>query len=160
PLSAGERIDLLRELNDAIATRYPGLLNTDIVLSSLAVEKALVTSEGAATYSYVPRTVLFFTLSLQANDGPVELYDVVSGLGDVQDQGLETGRLMARVDALYEELRQKAEGTHCEAGTHDVVLDSHVAGILAHEAIGHTCEADSVLSGSIAGDWLGREVAS
>src|SRR5262249_17709111 len=82
PLSAGERIDLLRELNDAIAARHPGLINSDIVLSSLAVEKALVTSEGAATYSYVPRTVLFFTLSLQANDGPVELYDVVSGLGD------------------------------------------------------------------------------
>ena len=160
PLSASERIDLLRGLNDAIAQKYPGLLNTDLVLSSLAVEKALVTSEGAATYSYVPRTVLFFTLSLQANDGPVELYDIVSLLGDLQDGDFATERLMARVDTLYEELRAKAEGTPCEAGTHDVVLASHVAGILAHEAIGHTCEADSVLSGSVAGDWLGREVAS
>jgi TldD protein len=160
PLSAGERIDLLRGLDEAIARKYPGLLNTDLVLASLAVEKALVTSEGASTYSYVPRTVLFFTLSLQANDGPVELYDVVAGLGDLQDQGFQGERLMERVDALYDELRQKAEGTHCEAGTHDVVLDSHVAGILAHEAIGHTCEADSVLSGSVAGDWVGRQVAS
>jgi TldD protein len=67
---------------------------------------------------------------------------------------------MERVDALYEALREKADGTHCEAGTHDVVLDPHVAGILAHEAIGHTCEADSVLSGSVAGDWVGRQVAS
>ena len=29
-----------------------------------------------------------------------------------------------------------------------------------HEAIGHTCEADNVLSGSIAADWLGQPVAA
>ena len=51
PLGAGERTDLLRRLNDALAQKYPGLLNADLVLSSLAIEKALVTSEGAATYS-------------------------------------------------------------------------------------------------------------
>ena len=43
---------------------------------------------------------------------------------------------------------------------HDVVLDPMVAGLLAHEAIGHTCEADNVLSGSIAADWLGQPVAA
>jgi TldD protein len=160
PLSAGERTDLLRRLNDAIVRKYPGLLNTDLVLSSLASEKALVTSEGAATYSYVPRSTLMVRLSLQANDGPVELYDVVGGLGDLQDQTFEAEPLLEKVDALYSALREKAEGTRCEAGTHDVVLDSRVAGILAHEAIGHTCEADSVLSGSVAGDWVGQQVAS
>jgi TldD protein len=35
-----------------------------------------------------------------------------------------------------------------------------VAGILAHEAIGHTCEADIVLSGSVAGDCINQQVAS
>src|SRR5262249_39759556 len=34
PLSAGERTDLLRRLNDAVAQKYPGLLNADLVLSS------------------------------------------------------------------------------------------------------------------------------
>jgi len=134
PLSAGERTDLLRRLNDAIAQKYPGLLNTDLVLSSLASEKALVTSEGALTYSYVPRSVLFVRLSLQANDGPVELYDVIGGLGDLQDQAFEAERLAERVDALYTALRDKAEGTQCEAGTHDVVLDPLVAGILTWPA--------------------------
>jgi len=159
-LSAAERTDLLRRLNDAIIRKYPGLLNTDLVLSSLAIEKALVTSEGAVTYSYVPRSVLFINLSLQANDGPVELYDFMGGLGDLQDQDFDAERLAERVDALYTALREKAEGTQCEAGTHDVVLDPRLAGILAHEAIGHTCEADSVLSGSVAGDWVGQQVAS
>ena len=64
------------------------------------------------------------------------------------------------IDGLYQALREKAEGTHCDAGVHDVVLDPMVAGLLAHEAIGHTCEADNVLSGSIAADWLGQPVAA
>jgi TldD protein len=160
PLSPSERTDLLRWLNDAIAQKYPGLLNTDLVLSSLAMEKALITSEGAATHSYIPRTVLLFGLSMQANDGPIELSDVAGGFGDLQDQCYDLEPLLERIDALYVALREKAEGTHCEAGVHDVVLDPLVAGILAHEAIGHTCEADSVLTGSVAGDYIDQPVAS
>ena len=39
PLSPSERTDLLRRLNDSIAQKYPGLLNTDLVLSSLAIRR-------------------------------------------------------------------------------------------------------------------------
>ncbi len=41
-----------------------------------------------------------------------------------------------------------------------VVLDPALVGLLAHEAIGHTVEADWVLSGSIVKDKLGQLVAS
>jgi TldD protein len=160
PLNAGERTDLLRRLNDAVAQKYPGLLNADLVLSSLAIEKGLVTSEGAATYSYVPRTSLWLGLSLQANDGPVQLNDWIGGLGDLQEHFHDLDPVLEWIDGLYQALREKAEGTHCDAGVHDVVLDPMVAGLLAHEAIGHTCEADNVLSGSIAADWLGQPVAA
>ena len=149
-----------RRLNDAVAQKYPGLLNADLVLSSLAIEKALVTSEGAATYSYVPRTSLWLGLSLQANDGPVQLHDWIGGLGDLQEHFHDLDPVLEWIDGLYQTLRQKAEGTHCDAGVHDVVLDPMVACLLAHEAIGHTCEADNVLSGSIAADWLGQPVAA
>ena len=160
PLNAGERTYLLRRLNDVVAQKYPGLLNADLVLSSLAIEKALVTSEGAATYSYVPRTSLWLGLSLQANDGPVQLNDWIGGLGDMQEHFLDLDPVLEWIDGLYQALRDKAEGAHCDAGMHDVVLDPMVTGLLAHEAIGHTCEADSVLSGSIAADWLGQPVAA
>jgi TldD protein len=136
------------------------LVNADISFQSLAMEKALVTSEGTATYAYVPRAHFVVNLSMQANDAVVELYDVVGGFGEAEDQLDDIEPLLARVDALHERLRQKAEGTHCEAGLHDVILDSAVAGILAHEAIGHTCEADAVLAGSVAGDHLGEPVAA
>lgn len=41
-----------------------------------------------------------------------------------------------------------------------VILDPGMVGLLCHEAIGHTVEADFVLSGSVAKDRLGQKVAS
>src|SRR4051812_41091076 len=55
-LSTGALIDLLRRLDAYIRETYPGLVNADLSLVSLATEKALATSAGAASYSYVPRT--------------------------------------------------------------------------------------------------------
>jgi TldD protein len=150
PLNAGERTDLLRRLNDAVAQKYPGLLNADLVLSSLVIEKALVTSEGAGTYSYVPRASLWLGLSLQANDGPVQLNDWIGGLGDLQEHFHDLDPVLEWIDGLYQALRDKAEATHCDAGVHDVVLNPMVAGLLAHEAIGQAigCEAEPTGSGS------------
>lgn len=159
-LAPTERIDLLRRIDAYITERYPGLVNADISLGAIAMEKALVTSTGAETYSYVPRTTLIVNLSLQANDSVVELYDVLGGFGDVEDQLVSLAPVFEKIDALYDALRRKAEGTDCTAGLHDVILDSAVAGILAHEAIGHTCEGDSVLAGSVAGDHVGEPVAA
>jgi len=160
PLPVNDRIDILRRLDSVIETKYPGLTSRDISMSSFASEKALATSAGAETYSYVPRTTMVIRLSLQANDGIVELYDVIGGFGDAADHFADLEPILQKIDQLYENLREKAEGAQCEAGFHDVVLDSSVAGILAHEAIGHTCEADSVLTGSVAGDCLDELVAS
>lgn len=160
PFDARRRVDAVRAVNDYITRTYPGLVNADIQLGTLAIEKALATSAGAATYSYVPRCNLYLKFSLNANDGIVDLYEVLGGFGELPRHFADLEPVYRRVDQLYEDLRRKAEGTFCDAGVHDVILDSDVAGILAHEAIGHTCEADLVLGGSVAADKLGEPVAA
>lgn len=127
PLPVAERIGLLRQLDAAIEARYPGLINRDLGLSGFVSEKAVANSEGAETYSYIPRAALGVTLSMQANDGIVELYDVLGGFGEIEDQFLDLDPILLRVEQLYQNLREKAQGTQCEAGFHDVVLDSAVA---------------------------------
>ena len=55
---------------------------------------------------------------------------------------------------------KKREGVFTNAGLKDVVLAPALAGILAHEAVGHTVEADLVLGGSVAAHNLGKRVAT
>ncbi len=45
-------------------------------------------------------------------------------------------------------------------GLHAVVMAPELAGILAHEAMGHPCEADIVLGGAVTRDLVGERVAS
>ena len=54
----------------------------------------------------------------------------------------------------------KKEGVFSEAGVCDCIIDSSIAGMIAHEAVGHTVEADLVLAGSVAATNLGKQVAS
>ncbi len=49
---------------------------------------------------------------------------------------------------------------HAEGGQSTVILAPSLVGLLSHEAIGHTVEADFVLSGSVAKDKIGHKVAS
>ena len=56
--------------------------------------------------------------------------------------------------------RRQTRCTYVEGGIHDVVLKPGMVGILAHEAIGHTVEADFVLSGSITAGKIGQKIAS
>jgi TldD protein len=158
--STAERVGVVRSLNDHIASTYPDLLSIELRLSNLAMEKALVTSEGASTYSYVPGSYVFVILAFQADDGVVNIVDFLGGFGEIEDQFVDLERFHEPLEELYRDLREKAVGVHPEAGYHDVVLGPAMAGVLAHEAIGHTCEGDIVMAGSVAGENLGRQVAS
>ncbi len=160
PLSDAEQLEAIREIDAYLRHTYTDLANIDISLGFLAMEKGLATSTGALTYSYIPRTIVGVRLSFKADDGVVDVAESFGGFGDPQEHLGDVTTFFEDLDRLYTELRQKAAGGYCKPGEHDVILDSRLAGILAHEAIGHTCEADLVLAGSIAGDHVGRMVAS
>lgn len=160
PLTDAEQLDAVRAVDQYVRNTYPDLANIDVNLQFLAMEKGLATSAGALTYSYIPRTILVVRMSYLADDGAVEVYDAFGGFGDPQDHLSDVSSFYADIDELYTRLRDKAAGVYAKPGEHDVIMDSRLAGILAHEAIGHTCEADLVLGGSIAGDHVGDLVAS
>ncbi|MBS7638223.1 TldD/PmbA family protein, partial [Candidatus Bathyarchaeota archaeon] len=46
------------------------------------------------------------------------------------------------------------------AGVYQVILENRIVGLLAHEAVGHCCEADLVYGGSFLADKVGVRVAS
>jgi TldD protein len=52
------------------------------------------------------------------------------------------------------------EAKHVSGSKGTIILDPAMVGLLSHEAIGHTVEADFVLSGSVVKDRIGQQVAS
>ena len=109
-LPAAARIDLLTRLDDHVRTRFPGVINADVVLDELAIEKALVTSEGARTYCFSPRAALVIVLSVQGPDGAVQLHKALGDFGELEDQYEMLATFEMAVDDLHEDLRRKAEG--------------------------------------------------
>ena len=153
-------LDFLKDLDGYIEKNYPELLSRNLVISGLDMEKSLVTSHGSQSYSMTPRSNIYISLTIEKDGAPINLYKVLGGLGHMEDKFTKSEDYYHEVDLLVERLKQKSVGVFPKAGLKDVILDADLAGILAHEAIGHTTEADLVLGGSVAGDFLGQQVAS
>jgi TldD protein len=155
-----EITSFMKSVDDYIAETYPDLVSRTIVLSCLEMEKNTVTSDGTKSYWLWPRTVFYIALNTQNNGVPCELGEIYGGPGQLEDHLTTVDDLKESIQSLYEDLMKKNEGVDAVAGVHDVILDADLAGILAHEAFGHTVEADLVRNGSIAGDFLNKQVAS
>jgi len=100
-------------------------------------------------------------MNTETADGtPVELFQPFSEFGRFNDIYPDVSQLIPELDKLYETLMQKKEGVYSKAGLCKCVMHPDLAGSRAHEAVGHTVEADIVMGGSVAAHNLGRQVAS
>jgi TldD protein len=159
-LSQGELVAFLKEIDEYILKKYPDLSSRSISLNCLNMEKNLLTSDGSSAYSMVPLTRIAISLTIEKDGEPINLGQLYGGLGEFEDQFVTPSSLFPKIDQLYEHLMRKREGVFAEAGQKTCILAPELAGILAHEAIGHTTEADLVLSGSIASRYLDKQIAS
>jgi len=153
-------IEYLKSLDNYITTNYPKISSRTLVFSALDMEKNLLTANGSTSFSMTPRSHLIIILTTEKDSEPVRLMDAHGGLGQLQDNFTDPSKYFKTIDKQVQYLMDKANGVHAKAGKKEVVLDGDLAGILAHEAIGHTTEADLVLGGSVAGDNLDNQVAS
>ena len=154
-------IDFAKKLDDMIVGKYKKLTSRTVAANCLDIEKLLVVSDGADSHFYQPRSMVYVFLTSETDDGvPVELIKSFTGLGQFDAIFADPAQLTAELDKLYEMLMHKREGIYSNAGMRKCVLHPDLAGILAHEAVGHTVEADLVLGGSVAGHNVGKQVAS
>lgn len=154
-------VEYARAIDAYLMRKYPTLAARRIVAMSDSMEKALCTSDGCCGHNRSPRSYVYVMLTAQRDDGtPVELFEAFGGWGDFSANFQDPSALYTRIDALYERLQKKRLGVRARAGVHTCILNGELAGMLAHEAVGHTVEADLVLAGSVAGPALGKQVAS
>lgn len=154
-------IDYLKALDDYIAGKYPDLASRTVVTTNDSLEKLICTSDGYTAHIIAPRSYIYVFLNTQTRDGvPVELFKTAGGRGTFDGHFSDPKQLYDMVDKLYERLMHKREGVHARAGVKTCILGGELAGMLAHEAVGHTVEADLVLGGSVAAHMLNKQVGS
>ena len=154
-------IEFAKEVDAYIEKTYPKLASRYLSISVDSMEKKIYTSDGGSGHVLIPRSYMYITLSTETPEGvPVELTEPIGSKGNFDDNFTDPALLYPRIDTLYQQLMEKREGVYAQAGYKTVVLGGILSGMLAHEAVGHTVEADLVLGGSVAGPSLHKQVGS
>ena len=154
-----EKIGLAREVEAQTRKAAQKVSTATCMYREILEEKAIVTTDGAACSFRLVRPE--FRISAMAENG-----------GERQSSSRTIG-VTGGWDCLFkdrppEQLAHEAAGTAVdllaakrpEGGRATVILAPSIVGLLVHEAIGHTVEADFVQSGSVAQGKLGKRVGS
>ncbi len=154
-------VEFAKALDGYITEKYPGLSSRSVIATEDSLEKIICTSDGCSGHICAPRSYIYVFLNTETASGtPIELFKSIGGSGIFTENFTDPALLYPEIDKLYEQIMRKREGVYAEAGYKTVVLSGFMSGMLAHEAVGHTVEADLVLGGSVAGPALNKCVAS
>ncbi len=152
-----DRAGFLRALDAMIVELCPKLIGRTLSIFEERIEKDLLVCDGTSGYTVMQRSYIYVFLTAEGKDGqPLERFAAFEHPERITDPHM----IEADIVKLYTELMEKCEGVHPEAGVKTVILGGILSGMLAHEAVGHTVEADLVLGGSVAAHNLGKKVAS
>ena len=155
-------IEACKALDDYIIKTYPDLTSRTVVYTEDSQDKILYTSDAYDGHITNPRCYIYVMMTAlsKADNAPLELYEVFGGAGSFESHFKTIEWMYPAIDKLHKKLMDKVDGVHAEAGYKTVILGGALSGMLAHEAVGHTVEADLVLGGSVAGPNLDKRVAS
>lgn len=161
PFDAQAHADLAYELDRYIVEHCPNITHRSVRVRSQSTEKLLAVTNGYDAHTAIIRAYVDIDLTTDGKDGrPVSLGNYYGKSCYLDEAFSDIGWVKDSIDLLYRQLMDFREAVYPKAGYHDIILSRDLTGMLAHEAVGHTVEADGVLGGSIAGLRLGTQVAS
>ena len=154
-------LEACQAVDQYVDTHCPNLTSRTIVYTEDSQDRIVYSSDAFSGHLVTPRCYIYVILDAESKEGvPVELFKAFGGFGGFRDHFGDLNALYPEIDQLYRRLMDKREGVYAQAGYKTVVLGGMMGGMLAHEAVGHTVEADLVAGGSVAGPNLGKRVAS
>ena len=154
-------IEACRAVDRYVEEHCPALTSRTVVYTEDSQDRIVYSSDAFSGRSVTPRCYIYVFMSAETKDGaPVELFRAFGGYGSFAERFSDLKQYESGIDELYRRLMDKREGVYAQAGYRTVVLSGFMGGMLAHEAVGHTVEADLVDGGSVAGPNLNKAVAS
>ena len=154
-----EKVEMARTLESHIRGASSAVNSATCTYNETLEEKAIVTSDGAAAQFRLVRPEMRLS-AVAERDGQLS-----SGSESI---GVTGGWHCLFRNGSGEHFAEKAARTatdllsakNPEGGRAIVILAPSIVGLLVHEAVGHTVEADFVQSGSVAAGKIGQNVAS
>ncbi len=153
-----EKIQLTLDTEAQTRSTSPQISSASCTYNEIYEEKAIVTTDGA-------------DVSFRLVRPEFRIQAIAEAAGQLSS-GFESVGVTGGWECLFRQdpfkMAEQAASTainlltakHPEGGRATVILSPSIVGLLVHEAIGHTVEADFVLSGSVAAGQLGQRVAS
>lgn len=154
-----EKVSFAASLDKSMRSADPRIVSTNARYDDFEGERVVANSFGTLV-----RTSETWTLAACSawakSDGVVQRGH--SSIGSVGGYELMRTDEAAKLgEAATAQAVRLLDSKPAPAGRHVCILDNKMTGLLAHEAIGHACEADSILSGvSILEGRLGERVAA
>ncbi|MEM1451408.1 MAG: TldD/PmbA family protein [Planctomycetota bacterium] len=154
-----ERLKLVLDLESRARGGSSKIVSASSGYVEMFEEKGIVTSDGASAWTRVARPELrVMTVAEDAGELQRGARTIgVTGAWDCLFHGASADELSDDAARMAVEL---LSADYPEGGRRKVLLSPSIVGLLTHEAVGHTVEADFVEAGSCARGRIGTSVAS
>jgi TldD protein len=154
-----EKLDYIQKTELTLRKNHSSIEAASCGYAEIFEEKIVITNDGADVWSRLVRPEIRF--SAVASDGTKRTngFDSigVTGTWDCLFKNRSTEEILFNTAGSAVDLLKAPEG---KGGQKEVILSPSMVGLLSHEAIGHTVEADFVKAGSVAENKIGETVAS
>jgi len=137
-----EKIEKVREIYKYVKNADERIINVQVKYLELLIERIFVNNEGCKLRQVIPRTRIFI-IPIAKEESVVD-YDYFIKSGEI---GFEIFDLIdnAVLDQIVTNSLEMLKAELPPAGRNSVILDSNMAGLIAHESFGHGLEADQIL---------------
>lgn len=155
--SLEEKIDLCVETDKSVRS-HTDIKSSFIYYQELVDSKCIVTSDGSCVSLSDSKPQ--FYVGAVAGSGS-DLVSYIDAFGTTAGWELfEKSPPEAMVEKASSLALQLLKAKYPKGGKATVILDPALVGLLCHEAVGHTMEADIALTGAVTRDKVGEVVAS
>jgi TldD protein len=157
-VSVKDKVPYVQKINDRVFELDPKVIKVNVFLTDETSYVLFYNSEGTLTYDYRP-LVLFGTFCTMQRDQQIESnFSARSYRKGFEWLSNDLVEFLAK--DVVDQTNILFDATKPKAGELPVVLGAGSSGILLHEAIGHTFEADFNRKGtSIFSDKMGKKIA-
>ncbi len=154
-----EKIDAVLQSDEFIRNAGQEIVGSITNYAEFKDYKVIINSDGAAAEIFDPKAD-FSTVAIAVQDGKREMAHASSSVTGGWNDLFQDRKMEDFADKAVNTVRAKLKADYAPGGQYTVIMDPTLVGVLAHEAIGHTVEADMVESGSVVADKIDQKVAS